>query len=209
MAINDNISAFHLATRPDLYEPQRENSFQFIITDIDGIVRAGHLDNDDEDRIANAQELMKFSVLSWSGSPTFSQEEIAVNLGNSTIYFAGKPSFSDGTLVVQDFIGAESKSILQAWQNLSYNLSEDTVSSVNITNYKKRCYLKEMTPEMRDVATYVLEGCWVTSVDFGTYTYDSAGKKQVSATIRYDRAYRDPSADPRVKPLGNPNSSAV
>lgn len=202
--MTENVSAYHLATRPELYEPQRENSFQFIVTGLNGLTRpgmSGDEENSDMGGDIYVQEVLKLSVVSWNGTPTFSQEEVAVQLGNSTIYFAGKPSFSEGTLTLNDYIGADDKVMLQAWQNLSYNLTENAVSSVALTNYKRTCYVVEMTPEMKEVRRYVLEGCWIKSLDFGTYTYESGGKKTVAATIRYDRAYLDVSGGVQY-PLG-------
>ena len=35
------MGTYHLASNPNMFEIQRSNNFEFIITDIDGIMRAG------------------------------------------------------------------------------------------------------------------------------------------------------------------------
>lgn len=146
----EQISAYHLADNPELYEIQRSNNFDFIVTDIDNIVRSDAKDTDTDRIISNAQNVLHFSVVS-SSLPMFTQEVVTVNYGNSVMKAAGKPTFSDGTLVVNDFIGADTKSVLMAWQNLSYNVRTDKVG--RMADYKKNCYLQEYTPDWQLVRT--------------------------------------------------------
>ena len=146
----EQISAYHLADNPELYEIQRSNNFDFIVTDIDNIVRSDAKDTDTNRTISNAQNVLHFSVVS-SSLPMFTQEVVTVNYGNSVMKAAGKPTFSDGTLVVNDFIGADTKSVLMAWQNLSYNVRTDKVG--RMADYKKNCYLQEYTPDWQLVRT--------------------------------------------------------
>lgn len=105
----EQISAYHLADNPTLYEIQRDNNFDFIVTDIDNIARA----DDENSTITNAQDVLHFSVVS-STLPMFSQEVITINYGNSVMKAAGKPTFEQGSLVVNDYIGADTKSVLMA-----------------------------------------------------------------------------------------------
>ena len=114
---------YHLADNPNLYEIQRSNNFEFVVMDINNIVRAGMPDLK-ANRIANAQEILRLSVVS-APIPHFSQGVIPVRRGNSTLKFAGVPEFSAGTVTVNDYIGADTKAILMAWQNLSYNVQTE------------------------------------------------------------------------------------
>lgn len=146
----EQISAYHLADNPKLFEPQRSNNFDFIVTDIDNIIRSDARDTDTNKTIPNAQNILHFGVVS-SSLPMFTQEVITVNYGNSVMKAAGKPTFSDGTLVVNDYIGADTKSVLMAWQNLSYNVRTDKVG--RMADYKKNCYLQEYTPDWQLIRT--------------------------------------------------------
>lgn len=185
--------SYHLASNPQLYEIQRQNTFEFIVTDIDGILRAGATGTEANARIANAQEVLRVSVSS-APVPFFTQETITLRRGNSVMKFAGLPTFNEGQITLDDFIGADTKSILLAWQNLSYNVSAESVGSLDVTNYKKNCYLIEYTPDYRPVRTWVLYGCFISGLSEGDYNQEQGGKQQITATIQYDHAEIDMSS---------------
>ena len=124
----------HLAANTNLYEIQRTNNFEFIVTDIDGITKAGMLGGEVNGTIANAQEIIRLSVVE-STIPHFSQPAIEVKRGNNTMKFAGVPTFEAGTLKLNDYIGAATKEVLMAWQNLSYNVVTEKVGLAS--EYKK------------------------------------------------------------------------
>lgn len=172
--------AYHLADNPELYDVQRENNFEFIVTDIDDLVNVAN-----GNVIPNAQTTLKFSVVSTS-VPMFTQEVITVKKGNSTIKLAGVPTFGEGRLTVNDFIGADTKSALMSWQNLSYNVETEKVGRA--ADYKKTCYLIEYTPDYKQVRTWKLYGCWVAGLQNGDFNNENSGKKTVEATISYDKA---------------------
>lgn len=184
------IGTYHLADNPQLFEVQRQNNFEFVVTDIDGIIRAGALGTESNAKINNAQEMLRLSVTK-AFVPHFTQEVVNIKRGNSTLKYAGVPSFPEGSIDFNDYIGADIKSILKAWQNLSYNVRTEKVGSLDVTNYKKDCYLIEYTPDYRKVRTWRLYGCWISSLNEGEYTSDSGDKHQISCTIQYDRAEID------------------
>lgn len=186
----EQIGTYHLADNPKLFEVQRNNTFEFVVTDIDGIMRAGAVGTEANAKINNAQEMLRLSVIK-APIPHFKQETVQIKRGNSTLKYAGVPSFDAGTLEFNDFIGADVKSILMAWQNLSYNVQTEKVGSVDVTNYKKDCYLIEYTPDFRKVRTWRLYGCWISSLTEGDYSSEDGGKHQIQATIEYDRAQID------------------
>lgn len=184
------IGTYHLADNPQLFEVQRQNNFEFVVTDIDGILRAGALGTEKNATINNAQEMLRLSVTK-AFVPHFTQEVVNIKRGNSTLKYAGVPTFSEGSLDFNDYIGADIKSILKAWQNLSYNVRTEKVGALDVTNYKKDCYLIEYTPDYRKVRTWRLYGCWISALSEGEYTADSGDKHQISCTIQYDRAEID------------------
>ena len=184
------IGTYHLADNPQLYEIQRQNNYEFVVTDIDGIMRAGATGSESNAYIKNAQEVLRVSVAK-SFVPHFTQEVVSVKRGNSTLKYAGVPSFEEGQLEFHDFIGADVKSVLKAWQNLSYNVATEKVGSLDVTNYKKTCYLIEYTPDYRKVRTWKLHGCWISKLGESEYTNDSGEKHMIQCTIQYDRAEID------------------
>lgn len=175
------VGAYHLADNPALYEPQRNNNFEFIVTNIDGIIGVG-----DGKRIANAQEVLRFSTQS-ATIPFFTQEPITIRRGNSVMKAAGLPSFQAGRLTINDYIGADSKSVLMAWQNLSYNARTERVGKM--IDYKKDCYLIEYSPSYEMVRQWVLKGCWISALSEDDFNMDDGGKKVITATIEFDKAF--------------------
>lgn len=178
------IGTYHLANNPNIYEIARTNNFEFIVTDIDGILKAGS----DTVSYANAQEVIRLSVVSCP-IPHFSQNAIEVKRGNTTLYYAGVPTFQAGTVVLNDYIGADTAGVLEAWQNLSYNVKTEKVGLAS--DYKKDCYLIEYTPDYQAVRKWILRGCWVSGLSETEMSNDNNEKKRINATIQYDRAELD------------------
>ena len=138
----NKISAYHLSSNPTMFEPARSNTFRFIVTNFDNLLRAG-ADKDtatSADYIRNAQETLEFAVVSFD-PPKYSISPIEIRRANSVMKAAGMPTFSVGNLVVTDYVGANTKGILAAWQGLAYNVKTDKIGYM--TDYKKDCYVLE------------------------------------------------------------------
>ena len=186
---DNKIGAYHLSDNPTLYEPARSNTFEFVVTNLGQLLRAGYsADQSNAYLGTNAEELLRISVVS-STVPTFSQEPIIIRRGNSVMKAAGIPSFKDGSLVINDYIGADGKSILMAWQNLSYNVKTEKVGRMK--DYKKDCYLMEYAPDYQLVRTWVLKGCWISDLQMPDFNQEDGGKRQITATIQYDAAFME------------------
>jgi hypothetical protein len=184
------IGTYHLADNPNLYEIQRSNNFEFIVTGLDNILRPGVVGDENNARIGNAQEVIRLSVTRCP-IPHFTQQPISVRRGNSELKYAGVPTFSSGTLEVNDFIGADTKSVLMAWQNLSYNIATEKVGLMQ--DYKKQCTLIEYSPDYQVVRQWKLYGCWISGIQEGDYSSDDNSKHTITATIEYDKAQIDTS----------------
>ena len=171
---------YHLADNPKQYQPIRTNNFRCLVYGLDGLLRAGT----EDEVLTNAQEVIDFSVVSFT-APKFSQSPLDINRGNSTLHYAGKASFNQSSLVINDFAGADGKSILKAWQALSYDVENDTIPSSDV--YKKDAVVLEYLPDNTLVNVYYLYGCWVSDLDESGWNNDSADKKVVTAQITFDR----------------------
>ena len=133
-----------------------------------------------------AQETLRLSV-SKSSLPHFTQSIIEVKRGNSTMKFAGTPTFSDGSLKCNDYVGARTKDVLLAWQRMAYDVVNDVVELAG--NYKRNCKLVEYTPDYsRIVRSWNLIGCWVKTLSEGNFSHDSNDKRSIDVTIVFDRA---------------------
>lgn len=180
----------HLAANANLYEVQRTNNFEFIVTDVDGIMKAGMIGGEANGTIPNAQEIIRLSVVS-STVPHFKQGTIEAKRGNNTIKFAGVPTFDAGKIKLNDYIGAATKEVLMAWQNLSYNVLTEKVGLAS--DYKKDCYLVEYTPDYQKVRQWKMHGCWISEISESEFNHEQNEKNQIDVTIEYDRAEIDTS----------------
>lgn len=181
----ENIGAYHLASNLDLYEVQRNNTFEFVITDLGDLVRAGATKDDGRDLIVNAQEVLRLSVVQAS-VPHFTQEVLTIRRGNTPMKMAGVPTFESGNLVVRDFIGADSKSSLMAWQKLSFDVKTEKVGRMSA--YKKNATLVEYTPDWEMVRYWDLTGCWISGISENSFDMESGDTRVITATIEFDKA---------------------
>lgn len=182
--------AWHMADNPQLYEPQRNNTFEFVVTGIDDLVRAGANSGDSNAKFKNAQEVLRMSVTE-AFIPHYKQEPVLVKRGNSTVKYAGVPTFDAQSVKFNDYIGAEVKDILKAWQNMSCNINTERVGALARTPYKKTCYLMEYAPDFVLVRTWKIYGVWISSLSESPYSSEDGQKHQIECTFEYDRAEID------------------
>ena len=189
----DTRGTYHLTNNPDIYEPARNNNFEFLVTGIDNLLRAG-VDAEtarETDYIKNGQEALRVAVES-SSVPHFSLGVIEVKRGNNTAKYAGLPTFQSGSLTLKDYISVNSgysnpKDVMLAWQALAYNVRSEKISRASV--YKKTCTLTEYSPDYEVVRQWTLEGCWCSEVSEDNFSTENEGQRRFTATIVFDRAY--------------------
>ena len=181
----ENLGAYHLADNPDLYEVQRSNNFEFVVTGLGELVQSGATVGDDRPLLTNAQKVLRVSVVKAS-VPHFKQEVLQIRRGNSIIKMAGVPTFPEGTLVIRDFIGADGKSVLMAWRKLSYDDKTEKIGRMSA--YKKDATLIEYAPDGVMVRYWDLKGCWLPELSEENFDMDSGDLRVITGTIAYDRA---------------------
>lgn len=185
------IGAYHLANNKELYEPQRKNNFELQVTGLDNLANIYNTEFDNK-VITNASEVIRVS-LAKGFVPSFAQQPIKIGYGNNDIKFAGKPEWNDGDITLNDYIGAQTKEVLLAWQRLSYNPRTQKVGRAK--DYKKTAYVVETAPDGEIVRTWRVEGCWIKDLKFDEYSMDDSGKQQMTASISYDYAYPEVDED--------------
>ena len=184
--LSEKNGTYYLADNPNLYEIQRSNNFEFVVTGIEDLVRVGL----NAGTIKNAQEVLRLSVSS-AEVPHFTQNAIPVKRGNSTMKFAGVPEFKAGSITVTDYMGADTKGIVMAWQNCAYDVMTEKVGLAS--DYKKDAYLIEYTPDHQKVRQWVLRGCWVSGIQEDAFNSESNNARKITVNIEYDKGYLDTS----------------
>lgn len=186
--INDGLSTYHLSTGTHrAYQPAKGNFFEFIVEDLGDLLKPGVEEElaEDSDYITNGQEVLRLTI-NKAPVPHFELNEIEIRKGNSVVYYAGVPTFSDGEIEVDDMIGAQSKATLEAWQARAYSVATD--KGGRAINYKRNATYIEYTSDHVKVRSWKLIGCWVKNVSEDDYDKTNDDLRRVRATIRYDRA---------------------
>lgn len=179
---------YHLSANKALYEVARSNNFEFVVTDVDNLLKAGVSKEiaTEADYLSVSQEVIRMAVNKVS-VPHFKQGVLEIKRGNNILKAAGTPTFDGGTLEVVDYIGVGVKSALMAWQALSYDIENETVGRME--DYKKDCYLLEYTPDYQLIRTWVLYGCWISGISEGEYSMEANDEKRlITVDIQYDWA---------------------
>ena len=195
MALTNNVTGagtYHMSDDPSLYEPARSGFFSFIVSDIDGILKASvdpQSTTSSDDRIGNAQEVIKLSVSS-ATVPQFTLSTIDIRRGNSVVHYAGMPSFNNAPITCDDYVGLKTKEVLLAWKALAYDVRNDLGGMAK--DYKKTCTLIEYSQDYQEIRSWTLIGCWVSEVSEDAFSKDGADDmRKISCTIVYDRAYQN------------------
>ena len=183
-----DISAYHMAANPDLYETQKSNAFKFFVTGLDPLINpvTGEI-------IPNASDILKQSTFSFD-PPSFSQDPITVRMGNTVNKTAGTPTFSEGSLSLHDFVGVATYDVLYSWQSLSFNIKTARVGLAK--DYKKTAYLLEYTTDFSKVVrVWKLYGVWISNLKKdGFNNADNAQEVKIQCSLSYDWAEpQDPS----------------
>ena len=186
----NSLSAYHISSDLNNYEAARTGFFSLIVHDIDDTLIEAAFSGVEgtearQERISRAQEALKLNVIK-APVPHFSLKVERYRRGNDVVKFAGVPDFKDGSIVVDDVVGMDTKAILMAWQALAYNVH--TRKGGRMSAYKKDCTLIEYTQNFEQIRSWTLKGCWISDISEGDFDKENDGKRQITAKIEYDHA---------------------
>jgi hypothetical protein len=184
------LSASHISANLASYEAARSGFFTLEVSGLNEIRKASYSGVTDPTEASDkldkkAEEYLKLNVVK-ANIPHFSIEPMKYTRGNDVIKFAGLPTFKDGEITVDDVVGLDTKSILMAWQGLAYNVH--TRKGGRMKDYKKEATLYEYTQDFELVRKWNLHGCWISDINEGELDKENDGKRQITATVQYDRA---------------------
>jgi len=153
-----------LMKMPVPYEPKRQN--RFIL------------------RFPSSLGINEWYVESAS-RPTITVKETEIPFLNTSTYVAGR--FTWGTINVKfrDPIGPSAAQALMEWVRLS---AESVTGRMGYAaGYKKNVDLEMLDPTGVVVEKWILEGCFLTTVNFGSLGYSTDGIMTIDGTLRPDR----------------------
>ena len=189
MAVNytNALDTQHMSSALHDYEIARSGFFTFIVDGLEDLVKYAKNPNVNGDTYDGllAQNYIALSVVK-APVPQGELGTESIKRGNEVINFATTPSWSSGSLTVDDFVGLDIKNVLMSWWNLAYNVK--TGKGGYMKDYKKKCTLIEYTQNYEQIRSWTLYGCFITKVDEGDFDKENDGKRQITVNIVYDRA---------------------
>jgi len=160
------LDARHMANGQN-FEPMRTNNFELQITGLDG----------------NMGEKIMLAVASFT-APNIQQEPITVPYGNSSVKFAGKPTFADTSITCNDFVGIDTERTLSEWQKKAYDYETGEIGYAE--EYKKEAVLMEYDTKGKLQRSWTIIGCWISSLNLGQFSQDGNQVRQIECTFVYD-----------------------
>lgn len=131
-----------------------------------------------------------------AGRPQVSFDEVTLDVYNSKIKLAGKPSWSDINVVIRDdALGSVSKMVGQQLQR-QFDFFEQSSASAGIS-YKFTTKIEMLdggngvdTPQILE--TWELYGCYLQQVQYGEMNYSDSNPVEITLDIKYDNALQAP-----------------
>lgn len=170
------------------FEPQHNNNFEFQVTGLGTMTRAGGEDftSAEKQMLANSSDLIL--SLRQAFTPAEDISDIRIAYGNGSTRFAGVPSYNDGTIIWNDFYDKDIEYVLKLWQRAAYDPETGAVGDAS--NYKRTAYLTMYSPSGRVARRWKLFGVWIRAVNGDDMSNENATARGLSAVISYDYAVR-------------------
>ena len=185
--LNYNLGTYHMVGK-DSFEPQRTNNFELQIT---GLTDYYEFDSNDKgvgkNKLASTtSNYLTLSVSDFS-APNFEVSAIEVPYANNKVKYAGVPNFGGGSITFNDFLGIDTEKILVSWFKEVYNVRSQKIGRAS--KYKRVAYLIEYDPAGESARVWQLNGCWISSIDLGSFAQGTNDVRKISCTFQYDNCY--------------------
>ena len=153
-----------LMKMPVPYEPKKQN--RFIL------------------RFPSSLGINEWFVMSAS-RPKINIGEVEIPFLNTSTWVAGRFTWDAIDITFKDPIGPSAAQALMEWVRLH---AESVTGRMGYAaGYKKNVELEMLDPAGVVIEKWILEGTFLTNVDFGSLDYNSEDIAEISATLRPDR----------------------
>jgi len=127
-------------------------------------------------------------------NPTF--EQIVIDVYNSKVKLAGKPSWADVTCNIRDDASGSVAKLLGEQMQKQFDFMEQASAASGI-DYKFTTRLEMLdggngAHEPTVLETWEMYGCYLTGVDYGTVDYTTNDPVMLGVTISIDNAVQTP-----------------
>jgi hypothetical protein len=120
--------------------------------------------------------------------PTVTFQEVSLHSYNSTAYIQGKHEWATINMGLRDDITNNISRLVGHQNQKQLNHFEQTSFASGI-NYKFTTFIEVLDGGNDAVLeSWILEGCFLTSINYGSLDYSSSDQQMIDLTIRYDNA---------------------
>lgn len=128
--------------------------------------------------------------------PSVSFEEIVLDIYNSKVKLAGKPSWEDLTINVRDDAGGQVSKLIGEQLQKQFDFMEQASASSGI-DYKFTTIIEILdggngtsTPTVLE--TWEVYGCYLTTVNYNDLNYSESAQVTITMNVKYDNALQSP-----------------
>lgn len=124
--------------------------------------------------------------------PTLTFSEIALHRYVTQAYVAGKYSWSDCEMTIEDDVTSTASTVIQAqMQKQQWIIGAEgqwLAAAGEGSLYKFVTYLDMMDGNDQVIEKWILEGCWLKVTNYGTLDYSQSESVTIDLTMRFDHA---------------------
>lgn len=181
------------------FEPQRLYNFELQIVGLDTLYtadRQGTNANGDEGvNFGSAAERILVACSSFS-VPNTEVGTIEIPHYNNTTKYAGKVTFGNATLKIEQFIGSFTEQIMTTWARCVYDPKTQNIGFKN--DYAKDMFVIQYDSKGGNPRVWKMENAWPNVLPGSDWDYNSTERRQIQYTIVCDRCVPDYGIDSRM-----------
>ena len=176
------------------FEPQRLYNFELQIVGLDSLFTAnnqgtseGKATNKDI-KFTNASERILVACSSFS-VPNTEFGMIEIPHYNNTTKYAGKVTFGDASLKIEQYLGSYTEQIITTWCKCVYDPKTQNIGYK--ADYAKDIYVIQYDSKGGTPRVWKMEHAWPNVLPGADWDYSSTDRRQLNLTIKCDRCIPD------------------
>ena len=189
------------------YEPQRLYNFELQIVGLDQLYTADNQGTNNGSQgiqFGSAAERILVACSSFS-VPNTEFGMIEIPHYNNTTKYAGKVTFGDATLKIEQFLGSYTEQIMTTWARCVYDPRTQNIGYK--ADYAKDMYVIQYDSKGGTPRVWKMENAWPSVLPGADWDYNSSDRRQISYTIKCDRCVPDYGIDTRTFSTVNATSN--
>lgn len=191
------------------FEPQRLYNFELQIVGLDSLYTAdwaGTGTGTDGIHFGSAAERILVACSSFS-VPNTEFGMIEIPHYNNTTKYAGKVSFGDATLKVEQYLGSFTEQIMTTWARCVYDPRTQNIGFK--ADYAKDMFVIQYDSKGGTPRVWKMENAWPAVLPGADWDYNSTDRRQMTYTIKCDRCVPDYGIDTRTFAQVNAQSARI